>query len=72
MRNYAGNILASSDLSTFEISGRERPDDDGATPLGRLDTRPDGEDEVFRLTLDTKLADARLYYYGDGSVRGVQ
>jgi hypothetical protein len=71
-RNYAGNILASSDLSTFEIWVDKGRTTTVMTPLGRLDTRPDGDDEVFRLTLDTKLADARLYYYGDGSVRGVQ
>ena len=66
VRNYAGNILASSDLSTFEIWVEKGRTTTVATPLGRLDMRPDGEDEVFRLTLDTKLADARLYYYGDG------
>ena len=51
-RNYAGNILASSDLSTFEIWVDKGRTTTVVTPLGRLDTRPDGEDEVFRLTLD--------------------
>jgi hypothetical protein len=72
VRNYAGNILASSDLSTFEIWVERGRTMTVATPLGRLDTQPDGEDEVFRLTLDAGLADARLYYYGDGSVRAVK
>jgi len=72
VRNYAGNILASSDLSTFEIWVERGRTMTVATPLGRLDTQPDGEDEVFRLTLDARLADARLYYYGDGSVRAVK
>jgi hypothetical protein len=72
VRNYTGNILASSDLSTFEVwvdRGRRTTVD---TPLGRLETRPEGADQVFRLALDPSLAEARLYYYGDGSVNAVK
>jgi hypothetical protein len=72
VRNYAGNILASSDLSTFEIWVDKGRTMTVATPLGRLDTRPDGDDELFRLTLDSTLAEARLYYYGEGSVNLVK
>lgn len=72
VRNYTGNILASSDLSTFEIWIDKGRTTTITTPLGRLEARPDGDDEVFRLTLDPSLADARLYYYGDGRVANVQ
>lgn len=72
VRNYTGNILASSDLSTFEIWVEKGRTTTVATPLGRLDTRPDGDDEVFRLALDPAFAEARLYYYGDGRVTNVQ
>ena len=72
VRNYAGNILASSDLSTFEIWIDKGRATTVTTPLGRLDAQPDRDDELFRLTLDSTLAEARLYYYGDGSVRVVK
>ncbi len=71
VRNYMGNILASSDLSTFEIWIDKGRTTSVMTPVGRLDARPDGDDEVFRLTLDGSARDARLYYYGDGVVSRV-
>ena len=71
VRNYTGNILASSDLSTFEVWVDKGRTVTVVTPLGSLDARPDGEDEVFRLTLKGSLTDAKLYYYGNGQVRVV-
>jgi hypothetical protein len=71
VRNYTGNILASADLSTFEIWIDKGRTTTVMTPLGQLDARPDGDDEVFTLTLDPALAEARLYFYGDGAVKRV-
>ncbi len=65
---YSGNILASSDLSTFEVWVAKGESIGVTTPIGRLEARPDGDAEVFRLTTPASLADARLYYYSDGHV----
>lgn len=69
---YAGNILASSDLSTYEIWVPKGSSTTVMTPLGRLEAAPKGTDEVFRLTLDPALTEARLYAYSDGRVDRVK
>jgi hypothetical protein len=69
--NYAGTILASSDLSTYEIWVPKGGSAAVTTPLGRLEAAPDADAEVFRLTLDPSLVEARLYAYSDGHVRAV-
>ena len=69
--DYHGNILASSDLSTFEIWIPAHGSADVVTPLGRLQAAPSGEAEVFRLTLDPSLRDARFYAYSDGRINAV-
>jgi hypothetical protein len=69
--DYRGNILASSDLSTFEIWIPANGSADVVTPLGRLQAAPSGDAEVFRLTLDPSLHDARFYAYFDGRINAV-
>jgi hypothetical protein len=69
--DYRGNILASSDLSTFEIWIPPNGSVDVVTPLGRLQAGPSGDAEVFRLTLDPSLHDPRFYAYFDGSINAV-
>ena len=69
--DYRGNILASSDLSTFEIWIPQNGSVDVVTPLGRLEAAPSADAEVFRLTLDPSLHDARFYAYSDGRINSV-
>jgi Dolichyl-phosphate-mannose-protein mannosyltransferase len=69
--HYTGNILASSDLSTFEVWIARGGSADVATPLGRLQAAAAGDAEIFRLTLDPALRDARLYAYSDGRINAV-
>jgi 4-amino-4-deoxy-L-arabinose transferase-like glycosyltransferase len=69
---YRGNIVMSRDLSHFD---RPVPRGDRATvdlPIGRLETMPDGDAQVFRLTLDARARQARLYYYSDGRIHAVR
>ncbi len=70
--HYTGNILASSDLSTFEIWVRPGASTSVTTPIGRLEIRPDGDAAVFRLTAPASLADARVYAYSDGRIAAVR
>ena len=69
--NYSGNILASQDLSTYEIWLRPGGRATVMTPLGRLDARPDGDALIMSLALDPELSEARLYYFSDGRVNAV-
>ena len=69
--DYRGNILASSDLSTFEIWIPKDGSADVVTPLGRLQARPWTGGETFRLALDPSFGDARFYAYSDGRVNAV-
>ena len=69
VRDYRGQIVASSDLSRFD-----QPIDPGATrrietPLGPLDTAPDGDAQVFRLQRAPTAASVQFFYFSRGAVR---
>lgn len=69
VRDYRGNFMASEDLRNYRLQVRG----DGLTaalqtPIGRLETRPDGTSQVFRLTLTPEASRATFYYYSDRRV----
>lgn len=68
---YRGNVLASTDLSTFPVWVARGRTTGVTTPIGTVGARPDGDAEVFRIQLDPALADARLYYYSAGRIHAV-
>jgi hypothetical protein len=75
VRNYRGNIMASEDLRNYRVQVRG----DGlmttlATPIGRLQTRPDGAGatQTFRLELTADAARATFYYYSARRVHLLQ
>jgi len=64
VRDYRGNITASEDLRNYRVQVR----DEGLrttieTPIGRLETQPEGASQVFRLTLTPEASRATFYYY---------
>jgi hypothetical protein len=73
VRDYRGNIVASEDLRNFRVQVRG----DGLTatvntPIGRLETRPDGTSQLFRLNLTVEASRATFYYYSRHQVHGLQ
>lgn len=67
--DYRGNILASEDLSTFNVRvapGLTRTID---TILGRLEIAADGTTQVFRISLNERGRGSASFYYSDGLVR---
>ncbi len=63
-RNYRGNIMASEDLRNYRVQVRgEGLTTTLQTPIGRLETRPDGTAQLFRLTLTPEAVRATFYYY---------
>jgi hypothetical protein len=67
--DYRGNIAAASDLRNFRIPvlpGQQLSID---TPLGRLDSGPDGSAQVFRWTMNATAQAAHRYYYSAGRIR---
>jgi hypothetical protein len=72
VRDYRGNIVASEDLRNFR--SQVRGDFRTATletPIGRLDTWPDGSSQMFRLTLTPDAIRATFYYYSGRRVHAV-
>jgi hypothetical protein len=72
VRDYRGNIMASEDLRNYRVQVR----DDGRkttleTPLGRLETWPDGSAQMFRLTMTADASRATFYYYSRRQVHAV-
>lgn len=64
VRNYRGNIMASEDLRNYRVQVRgEGLTNTIDTPIGRLETRPEGASQVFRLTLTPDASRATFYYY---------
>jgi len=65
---YAGNFVASHDLRHFDapLTGDESVRID--TPIGRLESMPEGNVRVFRLTLADRVRAAHFYFYSDGRV----
>lgn len=68
MPEYAGNFVASRDLRHFDapLTGDESVRID--TPIGRLESMPEGNTRVFRLTLADRVRAAHFYFYSDGRV----
>jgi hypothetical protein len=64
-----GNIVASADLRTFDRPLRSPLPVEIATPIGRLESRRDGDARLFRF--EPSAADVRrvFAYYGNGRVR---
>jgi len=69
--NYRGNILASTDLSTFEIDVPPGLSRTVQTAIGRLEISAEGPTQVFRLSLTEDLRLAQRFYYSDGRIRGL-
>ena len=64
VRNYRGNIMASEDLRNYRVQVRgERLTTSVDTLIGRLETRPEGASQLFRLTLTPEASHATFYYY---------
>jgi hypothetical protein len=66
--NYRGNIIASIDLSTFEIEVPPGLSQTIQTAIGRLEISAEGSTQVFRLTLAEDLRGAQRFYYSDGRI----
>jgi hypothetical protein len=67
--SYQGNVVASGDLRSFNVPLRSTRDVVLDTPIGRLESRLDGNDRVFRF-VPAAAARARIFgYYSDGRVR---
>jgi hypothetical protein len=66
--NYRGNIVASTDLSTFEIEVPTGLSRTVETAIGRLEISAEGATQVFRLTLAEDLRGAQRFYYSDGRI----
>lgn len=66
---YADNFVASRDLRHFDVplTGDEALSIE--TPIGRLESLPEGKTRVFRLTLVNRVRAAHFYFYSDGRVR---
>jgi hypothetical protein len=72
VRHYRGNIMASEDLRNYRVQVRgEGLTTTLDTPIGRLDTRPDGTSQVFRLVLTPEATRATFYYYSGRRVNSV-
>ena len=69
---YAGNIEASHDLRDFDVKLRVKRVAIVETPIGRLETRPEGDAQVFRIALDEPARTAQLYYYSERRLHAVQ
>jgi dolichyl-phosphate-mannose-protein mannosyltransferase len=70
--NYRGQILMSKDLSTFDVHVSHGLVTSTDTPLGRLDTAPDGDAQIFRWTPNTAARTAERYYYSHGGIQRVE
>ena len=72
VRDSRGNIMASEDLRNYRVQVRgEGLTTTVDTPIGRLETRPDGTSQVFRLTLMPDASRATFYYYSRRQVHAV-
>jgi hypothetical protein len=72
IRNYRGNIMASEDLRNYRVQVRgEGLNATLNTPIGRLETRPEGASQLFRLTLTPDASRATFYYYSRRQVHAV-
>ena len=69
---YAGNIEASHDLRTFDVPLRAERVAQLDTRLGRLETFPEGDAQVFRLQLTPEASRATFYYYSDGRIQALR
>jgi hypothetical protein len=69
---YAGNIEASRDLRTFDVPLRAVRVAQLDTGLGRLETFPDGDAQMFRLQLTPAASTAMFYYYSDGRLHALR
>jgi hypothetical protein len=69
---YAGNIEASRDLSTFDVPLRAVRTAQLDTRLGRLETFPNGDAQLFRLQLTPEASRATFYYYSDGRLHALR
>ena len=69
--DYGGNIMASTDLSTFEIEVPRGLSRTVETSIGRLEISAEGSTQVFRLTLVENLRRAERFYYSDGRIRSL-
>jgi hypothetical protein len=68
---YAGQIVASTDLRTYDApvpAGARAAVD---TLAGRLETWPDGDAQVFRLHPAPKARASVLFYYSDGAMHAL-
>ena len=72
VRNYRGNIMASEDLRNYRVQVRaEGLTASVNTPIGRLETRPEGTSQLFRLTLTPDASSATFYYYSRRQLHAV-
>jgi hypothetical protein len=69
--HYRGNIIASADLSTFEIEVPPGLSQTIQTAIGPLKISAEGSTQVFRLTLTEDLRGAQRFYYSDGRIRSL-
>lgn len=72
-RRYTGNWVLSRDLRSFDVPLRGTRQVDLATPLGRVESWPEGDGLSLRLTLDegVNLEEMLFFYYSDGQLRRV-
>jgi hypothetical protein len=68
---YAGNLVASRDLRSFDYPVPAGTRVTIETAAGRLDTWPDGAAQVFRLHPTATVRTARLFYYSEGRMRSI-
>jgi hypothetical protein len=71
-KDYAGNAVASADSRNFDLPVTPGAVLNVATGAGRVETFPDGTDQVFRIQLTKEAARASLFYYSDARVRAVR
>jgi len=67
--DYQGNIMASTDLSTFEIEVPRGLSRTIETAIGRLEISGEGSTQLFRLTLSDAAGGAARFYYSNGRIR---
>lgn len=66
---YRGNIMAASDLRNFRIGVLHGDELSMETPVGRLESSPDGSAQIFRLTMNETAKAAHRFYYSAGRMR---
>jgi Dolichyl-phosphate-mannose-protein mannosyltransferase len=70
--NYAGNIVASADLRNFGAQVSPGTTAAFKTPIGEIQTYPQGTTQVFRIPVTAQTAGARLFYYSAGAIHTLE